>query len=140
MYPQVTREEEMEEPRIWEGSKGALAFEKPWGELLKVVLRNAILYIIPFSMAPSMWLVNNIYPAETLLSIPVPTAPIINNGPEVLLKERILCPSSEVMWPDLINAEVILAPDGYPEKMLIINAYAPYPDVLNNVLEIGEKT
>lgn len=67
---------------------------------------------IPFAIEPIKCDKKRIYPKLTDPSIPVPTAPIINKGPDVLLNVSIFCPSSGVIFLSAINCETIFAPEG----------------------------
>lgn len=61
------------------------------------------------------------YPAVGEISMPMPTVPIINIGPELEVKEQILCASARDSNPRSYRSEVTFAPSGYPEIMLIKN-------------------
>ena len=56
-------------------------------------------YKMPFKIAPKTWLKNKIYPTLMFLNIPIPTAPIINIGPDVEQNADILKASSREICP-----------------------------------------
>ena len=60
----------------------------------------------------------------------MPTAPIINIGPEVEQKLVILKASSFVIFPFSYRSAVILAPTGYPDMILIKKTYDDIAGVL----------
>jgi hypothetical protein len=63
--------------------------------------------------------------------MPVATAPVMNRGPEVLHKLSSLCPSKGVQSFSCRSLEVIFAPTGYPEEMLMKKSKEPSPGTLN---------
>ena len=73
-------------------------------------------------------------------SIPLPTVPIINIGPEFEVKEQILCASSlEInFWP--YKSAVIFAPIGYPQSMLIKKTYDEIAGLLYSFFVMGENS
>lgn len=77
---------------------------------------------------------------EGLFSIPVATAPIINNGPDVLEKQTILSASTFDTSLSCLKSETILGPNGYPETMLIANEKAPTPGTLKRIFTKGSKS
>lgn len=64
------------------------------------------------------------------LKSPIPTVPIINNGPELFVNEISLSHSSFVQIPWALKLAIIFAPIGYPLIIPIINGKAPSPGTL----------
>ena len=60
----------------------------------------------------------------------IPTVPIINKGPELLVKANNLSHSSLVQVPSSRNLVTILAPIGYPLMIPIRRAKLPSPGTL----------
>lgn len=81
------------------------------------------LYNIPFISAPNICEAYKIYPALGLISIPVPTLPIINIGPEFEVKDiHFFASFLDKNWFSY-KFDISLLPTGYPVKILIIKAY-----------------
>src|SRR5690554_2329891 len=78
-------------------------------------------------------------PACGLPRIPIPTAPIINNGPELLQKASIRWASSFVIDPSLYKEAISLGPVGYPDVMLMIHTKELWPGQLKIGLITGVK-
>ena len=70
----------------------------------------------------------------------MPTAPIINIGPEVEQKLVILNASSLVILPSINKSDVNFAPTGYPEIILVKNTYEEIAGVLKRNLQGFENT
>ena len=65
-------------------------------------------------------------------NIPILTAPNINKGPEVLVKEINLFPSFLLIKASSLSLEVNLTPTGYPEIKDIVIGNAASPGRLNS--------
>lgn len=70
-------------------------------------------------------------------SIPVPTAPIMNRGPELFVKASSLSASCLVNEPLFLISVVILAPTGYPDVTPRAKAKEAQPGTLNKGLISG---
>jgi hypothetical protein len=70
-------------------------------------------------------------------SIPVPTAPIMNRGPELFVKASSLSASCLVNEPLFLISVVILAPTGYPDVTPRARAKEAQPGTLNKGLISG---
>ena len=67
----------------------------------------------------------------------MPQVPIMNKGPEVLVKASNLHASALEHLSSWYNSDAILAPVGYPESQPIESAKAPAPGTLNKGRIIG---
>ena len=67
----------------------------------------------------------------------VPTLPIINNGPALLVKIKRRFPSSFVIFFSERKLATTFAPTGYPDISPIIKGYAEIAGTLNNFFIIG---
>ena len=76
-------------------------------------------------------------PMDAEPNIPVPTAPIINSGPELFVKARSLSASSFVSDPFFLRSAVIFAPTGYPDVTPRARAKEAQPGTLKKGLMTG---
>lgn len=97
--------------------------------VLEVFFQN--LKIIPTVIHANICVINSKIPIVVLLNIRIPTVPIINRGPELLVKLSNLSHSSFVQIFFSLKEVAILAPTGYPLIIPIIKAKEPSPLILN---------
>ena len=90
------------------------------------------LKINPTVIHPNKCVINNKIPIVVFLKSNIPTVPIINKGPELLVKLSNLSHSSLEQIFFSLNVDAILAPTGYPLIIPIIKAKEPSPLILNN--------
>ena len=84
----------------------------------------------PTVIHANIWVISRIIPIVWFPNKLIPTVPIINKGPELLVKASILSPSSFVQSPFSLKWHTIFAPTGYPLIIPIKKAYAPSPGTL----------
>ena len=87
--------------------------------------------IIPTVKEASKCVINSKTPIMVFRYNKIPTEPIMNKGPELLVKLKSLSHSSLVQICSFLKLVAILAPIGYPLIIPIINAKAPSPRILN---------
>lgn len=95
------------------------------------------LKIKPTVILPKICDISNSNPILLLLNIAIPQVPIMNNGPEVLVKASSREASALLHFPSWYNSDVIFAPVGYPESQPMESAKAPSPGTLNKGRMIG---
>ena len=67
----------------------------------------------------------------------MPIVPIMKIGPELLLKQSILCASDLLILFSLYRSQVNLAPRGYPDNIPQTMGKAPFPLILKILLKMG---
>ena len=87
--------------------------------------------MIPTDKEASKCVTNSKIPIIVFLYSKIPTEPIINKGPELLVKLKSLSHSSFVQICSFLKLVAIFAPIGYPLIIPIIKAKAPSPRILN---------
>ena len=70
--------------------------------------------ITPILIADRIWVISNKKPIEVFEKRVTPTVPIMNNGPELFVKQSILSASALVHLLFIFNSETVFAPIGYP--------------------------
>ena len=91
----------------------------------------------PTVMLPKICAINSKNPILLSLNIAIPHVPMMNNGPDVLVKASNREASAFVHLPSWYNSDVIFAPVGYPESQPIESAKAPTPGTPNKGRIIG---
>ena len=86
---------------------------------------------IPTLIQAKICVIKSKKPIVVFLNIRMPTVPIINKGPELLVKLRSLSHSSLLHILFILKLLAILAPIGYPLIIPIIKQKAPSPLILN---------
>ena len=87
--------------------------------------------MIPTDKEASKCVINSKIPIMVFRYNKIPTEPIINNGPELLVKLKSLSHSSFVQIFSFLKLVAIFAPMGYPLIIPMIKAKAPSPLILN---------
>lgn len=87
--------------------------------------------IIPTDKEASKCVINSKRPIMVFRYSKIPTEPIMNKGPELLVKLKSLSHSSFVQIFSFLKLVAIFAPMGYPLIIPMIKAKAPSPLILN---------
>ena len=113
-------------------------FFDSWEELLEVLLKGEFFFQNlnknPTVIQESKCVIKSKKPISELPNIFIPTVPIINKGPELLVKLRSLSHSSLGKIFFSLKLHAIFAPIGYPLIIPIIRAKEPSPPILNKGL------